>query len=136
MPNKSVFIFSCLCGRQFQKENKESFQCPDCGRLLIVEGGTEAHRWRFLARISMRMRRIDKGTREGFRRFIILPLPVRLKITAKLLCTIDAQREASGDQGIGSAVERAILDQELAELALEWMMNPQSPRVPNVSRIR
>jgi len=30
----------------------------------------------------------------------------------------------------------AILDQELAELALEWMMNPESPRVPNVSQIR
>ena len=66
----------------------------------------------------------------------MLPLPVRLKITANLLRTIDAQREASGDQGIGSAVERAILDQELAEVALEWMMNPQSPRVPNLSQIR
>jgi hypothetical protein len=66
----------------------------------------------------------------------MLPLPVRLKITAKLLRTIDAQREASGDQGIGSAVERAILDQELAELALEWMTNPESPRVPNLSQIR
>jgi hypothetical protein len=66
----------------------------------------------------------------------MLPLPVRLKITANLLRTIDAQREASGDQGIGSAVERAILDQELAELALEWMTNPQAPRVPNLSRIR
>ena len=66
----------------------------------------------------------------------MLPLPVRLKITAKLLRMIDAQREASGDQGIGSAVERAILDQELAELALEWMTNPESPRVPNLSRIR
>jgi len=39
--NKSVFIFSCLCGRQFQKEEKESFQCPDCERLLIVEWGVE-----------------------------------------------------------------------------------------------
>ena len=63
----------------------------------------------------------------------MLPLPVRLKITAKLLRTIDAQRKASGDQGIGSAVERDILDRELADLALEWMMNPQSPRVPNQS---
>ena len=66
----------------------------------------------------------------------MLPLPVRLKITAKLLRTIDAQREASVGQGIGSAVERAILDQELAELALEWMTNPESPRVPNLSQIR
>jgi len=30
------------------------------------------------------------------------------------------------------AVERAILDREFAELALQWMMNPQSPRVPNL----
>jgi hypothetical protein len=66
----------------------------------------------------------------------MLPLPVRLKITAKLLRMIDAQREASGDQGIGSAVERDILNRELAELAFEWMMNPESPRVPNLSRIR
>jgi hypothetical protein len=34
---------------------------------------------------------------------------------------------------IGSAVERAILDQELAELALEWMTNPESPRVANLT---
>ena len=85
----------------------------------------------------MRMRRIDKGTPEGSRRlFIMLRLPVRLKITAKLLRTIDVQREAGGDQGIGSAMERAILDQELAELALLWMTNPESPRVPNLSQIR
>jgi hypothetical protein len=52
------------------------------------------------------------------------------------LRSIDARREATGDQGIGSAVERDILDRELAELALGWMMNPQSPRVPRLSRIR
>jgi hypothetical protein len=66
----------------------------------------------------------------------MLPLPVRLKLSAKLLRTIDARREGDGDQGIGSAVERDVLDRELAELALEWMMNPQSPEVPNLSRIR
>jgi hypothetical protein len=68
----------------------------------------------------------------------MLPLPVRLrlKLSAKLLRSIDACREATGDQGIGSAAEREILDRELAELALEWMMNPESPRVPNVSQIR
>ena len=42
MLNTSVFIFSCLCGRQFQKEGKESFHCSDCGRLLVVEWGVEA----------------------------------------------------------------------------------------------
>ena len=68
----------------------------------------------------------------------MLPLPVRirLKLAAKLLRSIDARREASGDQSIGSGVERVVLDYELAELALEWMINPQSPRVPNVSQIR
>ena len=68
----------------------------------------------------------------------MLPLPVRvrLKLSVKLLRTIDTRREATGDQGIGSAVERTILDYELTELALEWMMNPQSPRVPNLSQIR
>jgi predicted RNA-binding Zn-ribbon protein involved in translation (DUF1610 family) len=41
---KSVFIFACLCGREFQKEEKESFHCPDCGRLLILEWGVEVAR--------------------------------------------------------------------------------------------
>jgi hypothetical protein len=68
----------------------------------------------------------------------MLPLPicVRLKLSVKLLRSIDARREATGDQGIGTAVERTILDHELAELALEWMTNPESPRVPNLSQIR
>jgi hypothetical protein len=52
----------------------------------------------------------------------MLTLPVRLKLSVKLLRSIDARRDANRDQGIGSAVERAILDYELAELALEWMM--------------
>jgi len=66
----------------------------------------------------------------------MLHLPIRLKRLVTLLCSIDAPREATGDQAIGSAVERAILDQELAELALEWMTNPESPTVPNLSQIR
>ena len=68
----------------------------------------------------------------------MLPLPVRvrLELLAELLCSIDGRREATGDLGIGSAVERDILDRELAELALEWMMNPQSPPVSNLSRLR
>jgi len=32
----------------------------------------------------------------------MLPLRVRLKLSVKLLRTIDARREATGDQGIGS----------------------------------
>jgi hypothetical protein len=39
-------------------------------------------------------------------------------------------------RAIGSAAERDILDRELAELAFEWMMNPQSPPVPNLSQLR
>jgi hypothetical protein len=35
--NRSVFVFSCVCGREFQKEEKEAFPCPDCGRLLVLE---------------------------------------------------------------------------------------------------
>ena len=66
----------------------------------------------------------------------MLPLPIRLKLSAKLLRSIDACRDATGDQGIGAAVERDILDRELAELALEWMINPQSPTVPNLSQLR
>jgi predicted RNA-binding Zn-ribbon protein involved in translation (DUF1610 family) len=41
---KSVFIFACLCGREFQKEGKESFPCPDCGRMLILEWRVEVAR--------------------------------------------------------------------------------------------
>jgi hypothetical protein len=68
----------------------------------------------------------------------MLPLPIRVRLTlaAKILRTIDARREATGDRGIGSAMERAILDHELAELTLEWMINPHSPPVQNLSRIR
>ena len=66
----------------------------------------------------------------------MLPLPIRLKLSAKLLRSIDARREATRDQAIGAAVERDILDRELADLALEWMMNPLSPPVSKLSRIR
>lgn len=67
---------------------------------------------------------------------ITFPLPIRGRLSVKLLRTIDARREPTGDQGIGCAVERAILNYEVAELALEWMMNPQSSRVPDLSQIR
>lgn len=41
MPRNSVYCFSCLCGREFQKERQETFRCPDCGRLLVMEWGRE-----------------------------------------------------------------------------------------------
>jgi hypothetical protein len=68
----------------------------------------------------------------------MLPLPVRLrlKLSAKLLRSIEARRKATGDQTIGAAVERDILDHEVSELALEWMTNPESPEVPSLLRIR
>jgi DNA-directed RNA polymerase subunit RPC12/RpoP len=34
---RSAFFFSCLCGHEFQTEHKGTFQCPDCGRLLVIE---------------------------------------------------------------------------------------------------
>jgi hypothetical protein len=38
---RSVFIFSCVCGCEFQKEGKEAFHCPDCGRLLVLDWRAE-----------------------------------------------------------------------------------------------
>jgi len=35
--NRSVFMFACLCGCEFQLEEKDSFRCPECGRLLVLE---------------------------------------------------------------------------------------------------
>lgn len=66
----------------------------------------------------------------------MIPLHVRLKESETLLRSIDARRMATGDEAIGSAAERTLLDRELAELAVEWTDNPDSPRVANPSRIR
>lgn len=66
----------------------------------------------------------------------MLPLPVRLKACEKLLRTIDARRATTGNQALGSAIERTILDREPAELATEWINNPASPRVANPADIR
>ena len=66
----------------------------------------------------------------------MIPLPARLKASEILLRSIDVRRMASGDEAIGSAIERKLLDRELAELADEWINNPDSPRVDNPSRIR
>ena len=37
MLERSAFFFSCLCGHEFQTEHKDTFQCPDCRRLLVIE---------------------------------------------------------------------------------------------------
>ena len=41
MLNRSVFIFACLCGCEFQLEENHSFRCPECGRLLVLEWRAE-----------------------------------------------------------------------------------------------
>jgi len=66
----------------------------------------------------------------------MLPLARSFETVGKASAHDRCTPRGGGDQGIGSAVERDILDRELAELALEWMMNPKSPRVPNLSQIR
>ena len=41
MLQRSVFIFSCMCGCELQKDGKGSFHCPECGRLLVLEWRAE-----------------------------------------------------------------------------------------------
>jgi hypothetical protein len=60
----------------------------------------------------------------------------RLAICARTLFIIDAFRSQRNDPSIFRWVEREILDRELKDLASEWMLNPESPAVPNIERIR
>jgi hypothetical protein len=60
----------------------------------------------------------------------------RLAISARTLLLIDALQNQSADLPIFHWVEREIVDRELMELAREWMLNPKSPPVPNIERIR
>lgn len=41
MSARSVYEFSCLCGRSYAKEEQCAFTCP-CGRLLVLEWRTVA----------------------------------------------------------------------------------------------
>ncbi|MFZ0591584.1 MAG: hypothetical protein WAM39_14055 [Bryobacteraceae bacterium] len=41
MRTRSVYEFSCLCGRPYAKEELCAFSCP-CGRLLVLEWQTVA----------------------------------------------------------------------------------------------
>jgi len=50
----------------------------------------------------------------------MLSLTDRLNLSVELLRSIDVRREATSNRGIGSAVERDILDRELAELTFQW----------------
>jgi len=61
----------------------------------------------------------------------MLSLTDRLNLSVELLRSIDVRREATSNRGIGSAVERDILDRELAELTFQWMIKysvAQSPK--------
>jgi DNA-directed RNA polymerase subunit RPC12/RpoP len=50
MPLSSVFCFSCICGREFQNPRQETFRCPDCGRLLVIEWGRDDNGEPFVVR--------------------------------------------------------------------------------------
>jgi len=60
----------------------------------------------------------------------------RLAICARTLLIFDVLRSETGDWSVFHWIERGILDRELTELASEWMLNPESPTVPNIGRIR
>jgi len=38
----SVFVFSCLCGREFESITGASLRCESCGRLLVLDWGAAA----------------------------------------------------------------------------------------------
>ena len=43
MADHSYFEFSCPCGKQYRREQQETFYC-ECGRLLVLDwsGGAES----------------------------------------------------------------------------------------------
>jgi hypothetical protein len=65
-----------------------------------------------------------------------MPIKERLELGARILATIDARRNHSGDHSIFSSLEKHLVDRELKELADEWTSNPESPEVPDIRRIR
>jgi hypothetical protein len=65
-----------------------------------------------------------------------MPIKERLKLCAGILASIDARRECSGDHSIFSSLERQLVDRELRELADEWILNPESPPVADIRRVR
>ncbi|HEU0142211.1 MAG TPA: hypothetical protein VFQ79_20990 [Bryobacteraceae bacterium] len=60
----------------------------------------------------------------------------RLELSARILASIDGRRNHKGDHSIFSSVERQVIDRELKELAEEWALNPDSPAVPGIWRLR
>jgi hypothetical protein len=37
MRSQSVYQIECLCGRMFERPSDESFVCPLCGRIVIID---------------------------------------------------------------------------------------------------
>lgn len=37
MRSESVYQIECLCGRTFERPRDESFTCPSCGRILVID---------------------------------------------------------------------------------------------------
>jgi hypothetical protein len=64
-----------------------------------------------------------------------MPIKERLERCARILASIDARRNYSGDHSIFSSVERELVDRELKELAGEWCLNPDSPLVRDIRRL-
>lgn len=60
----------------------------------------------------------------------------RLALGARILFATGALRDRTGDPSTSRSVEREIVDRELRELASEWILNPESPAIPNIGRIR
>jgi hypothetical protein len=65
-----------------------------------------------------------------------MPIKERLELCIRILASIDARRYQSGDCSIFSSVERQVVDRELKQLADEWALNPDSPAVPEIRRLR
>jgi len=65
-----------------------------------------------------------------------MPIKDRLELSARVLASIDARRNQSCDHSVFSSVERQVVDRELKELADEWALNPDSPAVPGIWRLR
>lgn len=53
MRARSVYEFSCLCGRSYAKEEQCAFTCS-CGRLLVLE-------WRAVAPPEVRVEGIEQS---------------------------------------------------------------------------
>ncbi|MGH9771595.1 MAG: hypothetical protein ACRD4Q_07845 [Candidatus Acidiferrales bacterium] len=65
-----------------------------------------------------------------------MSIKARLALGARILLATGVRRDRTGGLSTLRSVEREIADHELRELASEWLLNPESPAVPNIGRIR